>query len=393
MNSTIKDSCKKLRLSGIARHWRDIEFHSPEQFLTDLLEVELQERETNNDINDIEIEKVLELLKDSSTRRDDKIKNVNYNYVDDKQRVTIINSLGTYAEDVRNIAILRTQLTIDAVGKNQFYSNKIANSRSSIVSLINNEAYIHKCFEEARKVTDKVPCPSGKIPVLLRSGSGGIIFHEACGHNLEASKIVSNSSVFYDKIGESVASENVTLIDDGTLTGCCGTMNIDDEGEKTRQNILIEKGILKSYLVDRINAYRLDMQPTGSARRQSYRFSPTARMTNTFLVPGDMEEEEIISNTEFAIIVNGVSGGSVNPINGHFSFRVSDGNVVQNGKVGPSIKSAVIRGNAALILKNIDAVGKNSKFEQRMCIAESGLISTSVGQPIVRINGLEVGGV
>lgn len=346
-----------------------------------------------NGINDVEFDKVVDLLKECSIKRNDKIINLNFNYINSKQKVTILNSLGTYSKDVRSIAFLMTHLEIDSEGKKEIYLNRIANTNASIISLISNGTYINDCFEGAMKDIVKVPCPSGKIPVLLSSGSGGIIFHEACGHNLEAAKIVSNSSVFCNKIGEKVASENVTLLDDGTLFDCCGTMNIDDEGEKTRRNILIENGILKSYLVDQINAYKLDMKPTGSARRQSYRFAPTARMTNTFLLPGDMNEKEIISNTEFAILVTGISGGSVNPVNGDFSFKVLNGNIIQNGEVGSPISSAVVRGNAAFVLKNIDAVGNMIRFEEGMCIAESGLISTSVGQPLVRIKELEVGGV
>ncbi len=348
----------------------------------------------DNEIDDIKLEEVLGLLKDSSLKINDKVIKVNYNYIDSFQKATIINSLGTYAENVRSTAVLKTHLALNLVDENNVFSHtKIANSKSNVISLVNDEMYIENCIKKSMKSTEKVPCPSGKIPVILGNGSGGIIFHEACGHNLEASRIVNNSSVFCNKIGERVASESVTLIDDGTLKDCCGTISVDDEGEKTRKNILIENGILRSFLIDRINGYKLNMKPTGSARRQSYRFSPTARMTNTYLFPGDMDEKEIISNTKFAILVNGVSGGSVNPSNGDFSFGVSDGNIVRNGKVGASITNAIIRGNSASVLNNIDAIGKNTKFEQGMCVAESGLISTSVGQPMVRINGLEVGGV
>ena len=175
--------------------------------------------------------------------------------------------------------------------------------------------------------------PSGEMPVVMDKGFGGVLFHEACGHSLEASSVAKKNSVFADRLGEQIASEKVTAIDDGTLPGEWGTSTVDDEGTATRRNVLIEKGILKSYLVDNLNGKRMKMESTGSARRESYRFEPTSRMNNTFIAPGEDSFEEMISATEKGLYAKSLGGGSVNPITGEFNFSVMEGYLIEKGKI------------------------------------------------------------
>ena len=175
--------------------------------------------------------------------------------------------------------------------------------------------------------------PSGKIPVIIDNEFGGVIFHEACGHGLEATAVAKKASVFADKLGEQVCSPLVTAIDDGTIKNAWGSLNIDDEGTPTQRNVLIENGVLKNYLIDKLGGRKMGMDSTGSARRESYRFAPTSRMTNTYIDAGTSTPEEIIANTEYALYAKYMGGGSVNPATGDFNFVVREGYIVRNGKI------------------------------------------------------------
>lgn len=162
------------------------------------------------------------------------------------------------------------------------------------------------------------------MPVIITNGFGGLFFHEACGHSLEASGVAKGNSEFSGKLGQKVASDKLTLIDDGSIPGQWGSLKVDDEGVPTQKNVLIENGILKGYMVDKLNARRMGCAPTGSSRRQSFRFAPTSRMTNTYIAPGESTPEEMIAATERGIFVNSINAGSVNPATGEFNFNTSE---------------------------------------------------------------------
>ena len=236
------------------------------------------------------------------------------------------------------------------------------------------------------------PAPSGKFPVIIDNEFGGVIFHEACGHSLEATSVAKNASVFANKLGEKVASDLVTYIDDGTLENEWGSLNIDDEGEKSRKNVLIENGILKGYMIDKLNGRRMGMESTGSSRRQSYRFAPTSRMTNTYIAPGKSTPEEIIADTEYGIYAKYMGGGSVNPGTGDFNFAVNEAYLVKNGKIERPIRGATLIGNGAKTILNIDRVANNLGHGAGMCGASSGSLPVNVGQPMVRVSEITVGG-
>ncbi|MBQ6789447.1 MAG: TldD/PmbA family protein [Clostridia bacterium] len=235
-------------------------------------------------------------------------------------------------------------------------------------------------------------CPAGKMTVAIENGFGGVIFHEACGHSLEATSVGTGTSQMCGKLGQQVASTKVTAIDDGTIPGAWGSVNIDDEGNETRRNVLIENGILKSYMVDRLGSRRMGLPMTGNSRRQDYTFEPTSRMTNTFIANGEDKNEDIIASIEYGLYAKSMGGGSVNPLTGAFNFAVSEGYIVRNGKICEAVRGASLIGTGAEILMNIDMVGQNLATGQGMCGSSSGSVPTDVGQPLIRVSEITVGG-
>ncbi len=236
------------------------------------------------------------------------------------------------------------------------------------------------------------PCPAGKMPVAIENCFGGVIFHEACGHSLEATCVSKNQSQMCGKLGMKVANEKVTAIDDGTIPNAWGSINIDDEGTPSQRNVLIENGVLKNYMIDKLGGRRMGMASTGSSRRQSYLYEPTSRMTNTFIDNGPDKNEDIIASIEYGLLCAKMGGGSVNPINGTFNFSVEEGYIVRNGKICESVLGASLIGKGSEILMNIDMVGQNLGLGQGMCGSSSGSIPTNVGQPLIRVSSITVGG-
>ena len=235
-------------------------------------------------------------------------------------------------------------------------------------------------------------CPAGVMPVAIDNGFGGVIFHEACGHSLEASGVAYGHSQFAGKLGQVIANEKVTAIDDGTIPNAWGSINIDDEGHPAQRNVLIEKGVLKSYMIDKFNGRRMGMESTGNARRQSYAYTPTSRMTNTYIAPGEDSNEAIIGSIEYGLYAKEMGGGSVNPVTGEFNFAVNEGYIVRNGVVCEPVRGASLVGKGSDVIMNIDMVGKELEMGQGMCGSSSGSIPTNVGQPMVRVSSITVGG-
>ena len=235
-------------------------------------------------------------------------------------------------------------------------------------------------------------CPSGKMTVIIDNAFGGVIFHEACGHALEASSVAKNQSVFAGKLGQQIASPCVSAVDDGTIPNAWGSQNIDDEGNFQQRRVLIENGILKSYMVDRLNGRRMGMASTSSSRRESYRYEPTSRMSNTFICQGDANFEELFEGVERGLYAKKMGGGSVNPQTGEFNFSVGEGYLIENGKITEPVRGASLIGNGRDILLNIDKVCSNLARGQGMCGSSSGSIPTDVGQPAIRVTSITVGG-
>ena len=235
-------------------------------------------------------------------------------------------------------------------------------------------------------------CPAGVMPVAIGNGFGGVIFHEACGHSLEASSVALGMSEFSGKLGEKIAHEKVTAIDDGTIPNAWGSINIDDEGTPSQRNVLIEKGVLKSYMIDKMGGRRMNMAPTGSARRESYSYTTTSRMTNTYIANGEDKNEDIIASIEYGLFAKAMGGGSVNPTTGEFNFSVQEGYMIRDGKVAEPVRGASLVGKGSDIIQKIDMVGSDLEMGQGMCGSSSGSVPTNVGQPLIRVSSITVGG-
>lgn len=321
------------------------------------------------------------------------ISQVTVNYLDQEQNVLIANTEGVYVEDKR----VRTRMLIVVAAE---YNGQIetgyigpgALMGAEFYEKINIEDYAREAARNAKTMAMADYCPAGNMPVVVDNGFGGLMFHEACGHSLEASSVAKGLSVFSGRIGEKIASDLVTLVDDGSITNSWGSLGIDDEGMKTQKNILIEKGILKGYMIDKLNARRMNMAPTASGRRQNYRFAPTARMTNTYIDKGTNTKEEIIGNTEKGLFAKYISAGSVNPATGDFNFSLSEAYLIENGKITKPVKGATLIGNGNKILQDVDMVGNNLEIGQGYCYAESGALFIGAGQPTIRVKTMTVGG-
>ncbi|MBQ9085110.1 MAG: TldD/PmbA family protein [Clostridia bacterium] len=246
--------------------------------------------------------------------------------------------------------------------------------------------------EQAVGNLDAVYCPAGQMPVAIENGFGGVIFHEACGHSLEATAVGIGCSQMCGRLGEQVAGSKVTAIDDGTIPGAWGSVNIDDEGNPTQRNVLIEGGVLKNYMIDRLGSRRMGMPMTGNSRRQNYTYEPTSRMTNTFIDNGPDKNEDIIASMDYGLYAKSMGGGSVNPLTGAFNFTVLEGYMVRGGKICERVRGASLIGTGSQILMDIDMVGQNLATGQGMCGSSSGSVPTDVGQPLIRVSNITVGG-
>lgn len=344
----------------------------------------------------IESKTKVELLKrayHAAKDYDEVISQVRVNYLDNVQNVLIANSEGLFKEDQR----VRTRIMINSVASNGTDMqtggyNPGAHMGYEFYDSINVEDYAKEASRIAKTMLFADECPSGTMPVVIDNEFGGVIFHEACGHGLEATSVAKGQSVFAGKIGEKVASDCVTAIDDGTIPNGWGSLNIDDEGTPTQRNVLIENGILKGYMIDKLNGRRMGMESTGSSRRQSYKFAPTSRMTNTFIDSGNSKFEDMINSTEKGIYAKYMGGGSVNPATGDFNFAIMEGYLIENGKITTPVKGATLIGNGPEILKKIEMVGSNLAHGQGMCGSVSGSIPANVGQPSIKVSNITVGG-
>ena len=236
------------------------------------------------------------------------------------------------------------------------------------------------------------PAPAGTMPVVIGNAFGGVIFHEAVGHLLETTSVAKKASVLSDKIGEQVASPVVTYIDDGTTPGAWGSSEFDDEGAPTRRTVLIEDGVLRSYMVDRWGALRTGYEPTGSGRRENYTFAPTSRMRNTFIAPGQATIEDVFGGVDEGLYAKVMRGGQVKPGSGEYNFGVQEAYMVRSGKLAEPVRGAMLVGKGPETLQRVVAVSSDLVTAAGMCGSLSGSVPTEVGQPHVLISAIVVGG-
>ena len=324
---------------------------------------------------------------------DEQIIQVSGNLIGYDKSFIVANSEGLYASDRQ----VRTRMAISAVASNGTENQEGSSSPGRQMGLELFDLYAPESIgaEAARQALVNlraVPCPSGLMPVAIENGFGGVIFHEACGHSLEASSVGIGMSQMAGKLGQQIANPKVTAIDDGTIPNAWGSCNIDDEGLPMQRRVLIENGILKSYMIDRLGSRRMGMASTASGRRQSYSFETTSRMTNTFIAAGEDKNEDIIASIENGIYCAAMGGGSVNPFTGDFNFAVREGYLIKNGKICEPVRGASLIGNGSGILQKIDMVGTNMETAQGMCGSSSGQVPTDVGQPLIRVSEITVGG-
>ncbi len=246
--------------------------------------------------------------------------------------------------------------------------------------------------EIAVRMLDAVNAPTGTMPVIIGPGFGGVIFHEACGHSLEADAVVKDASVFKNKIGKKIASECVNAVDDSTLKYHWGSYKFDGEGYPAKRNQLIKEGVLLSYLTDYKSAKKMSIPLSGNARRQSYRDIPYPRMSNTFIDAGKDKPGDIIKSVDDGIYAKEFAGGQVDPATGDFVFGISEGYIVKKGKLCEPIKGATLIGSGPEILKKIEMVGNNLEFSPGFCGKNGQSIANEVGQPTILVSSITVGG-
>ena len=315
-------------------------------------------------------------------------------YMDSVQRVWIANSEGLFTTDTR----VYTRMNVAAIASNgtENQTGHVSPGGMQGFEIFNTKIDPAACAKEAaqqaRTMLHAPVCPAGVMPVVIDNGFGGVIFHEACGHSLEATSVAIGNSEMCGKLGQKVAADCVTAIDDGTIPNEWGSLNIDDEGTPTARLVLIENGILKNYMIDKLNARRMNMPITGSGRRQGYMFAPTSRMRNTYIAAGHDDNDEIIATMGDGLYARKMGGGSVEPTTGKFNFAVDEGYLVKDGKIAHPVRGASLIGRGSEILLKIDRVGKDMQMAQGMCGSISGSIPTNVGQPMIRVSELTVGG-
>lgn len=342
-------------------------------------------------------EKLIEMLSEASKKcleYDPRIVRCGCGFSCNYKEVEIFNSEGKQFNDVRSRG--RAYITAIAAKEGAIETSGVGPGAQKGVEFFLEDVDLNKEAVEVAKsavtMLDAKECPSGKMPVIIGNGFGGVIFHEACGHSLEATSVSKGLSVFSNKKGTKIASDIVSAVDDGTIEGAWGSGNIDDEGNKTRCNLLIKNGVLNSYLVDDFNGRRMGEKGNGACRRESYKYEPTSRMSNTFILPGESTPEEIIKATKFGLYAKSMGGGSVNPATGEFNFAVNEGYIVEDGKISYPVKGATLIGSGKEVLLNIDMVGNDLLRAQGMCGSSSGSIPADVGQPTIRVKEITVGG-
>lgn len=347
--------------------------------------------------SDLHLGRKVELLRmgdEAAKAYDKRVLQVQSSIMNRDRSILIANTDGLLTND-RNV---RTRMGISVIASNGsenqsgFYGPGRLMGLELFEEVVDPRDVAHRAAAQAITNLEAVYCPAGKMTVAIENGFGGVIFHEACGHSLEATSVAIGASQMAGKLGRKIANEKVTAVDDGTIPNAWGSVNIDDEGTPTQRNVLIEKGVLKSYMIDRLGSRRMNMPMTGSSRRENYTYEPTSRMTNTFIENGPDRNEDIIASIEYGLYAKSMGGGSVNPLTGAFNFAVSEGYIVRNGKICEAVRGASLIGTGSQILQDIDMVGQNLERGQGMCGSSSGSVPTDVGQPLIRVSSITVGG-
>ena len=330
---------------------------------------------------------------DAAWAVDDRVAQVKVVYGDALRRVAVINSLGEWTEEERTAVLFITQ-AVSREGDVIQTGNEPVGGIMGIEIFDENppEKIAETAVRRAVMMLGARRAPGGQMPVVLSSDAGGTMIHEAVGHGLEADLALSGLSVYTDKVGQEVASPLVTVLDDATIPNKRGSFFFDDEGTRAQKTVLVENGVLKGYMHDRLSAMKAGASSTGNGRRESYHHRPIPRMTNTMIAPGSSDPADIVSSTEKGLFVKKMGGGQVNTVNGDFVFEVTEGYLIENGKVTDPVRGATLTGNGPEVLKKIDMVGTDLGYGIGTCGKDAQGVPVADAQPTLRIPEITVGG-
>ena len=346
-------------------------------------------------LGDIADEKRIEIMRradQAAMDYDKRIKMAMVNYYDEVRGRVIANSEGLFLQDELPMMFFIVQ-TMSSDGKARHMSRERLSKHMGfeMFDTYTPEMVAQRAAREAIAMLDAQDAPAGMMDVVMQNGWGGVLVHEAVGHPLEADNIAKKVGAFTGKVGQKVASEVFTMVDDGTLPNARGTINFDDEGTPAKRNVLIEKGYLKGYMNDIMSAKQLGMERSGNGRRESFRYIPIPRMTNTFIERGESDPAEILASTKKGLYVQSLSGGSVDPVSGVFNFTCREAYLIENGKKTVPVKGATLIGSCMGVISGIDAVGNDLDFGPGIC-GKGQSAEVDAGMPTVRIRGINVGG-
>ncbi len=339
--------------------------------------------------------KLLERLEQAARRIDPRVTQVMASLAGEYEVVMVARSDGMQAADIRPLVRLSLQVIVEADGRREQGS---AGGGGRFDYCYFTDAviadYAAKAVQQALTNLDARPAPAGTMTVVLGSGWPGVLLHEAVGHGLEGDFNRKGTSAFSGRIGERVAAPGVTVVDDGTIAGRRGSLNVDDEGNRTQHNVLIEDGVLRGYLQDALNARLMGVPVTGNGRRESYAHVPMPRMTNTYMLNGKCEAEEIIASVDRGLYAVNFGGGQVDITSGKFVFSASEAWMIENGKLSHPVRGATLIGNGPDALKLVSMIGNDMQLDSGVgtCGKEGQSVPVGVGQPTLRIDGMTVGG-
>ena len=338
---------------------------------------------------------LLEKTEQLARKKDPRVKQVMAGLASEWDVVMVARADGTLAADVRPLVRLSVTVIAEQNGRREMGSGG-GGGRFGLAYFDDAqiETYVSDAVKAAITNLDSRPAPAGEMTVVLGPGWPGILLHEAIGHGLEGDFNRKGSSAFSGRIGQRVAAKGVTVLDDGTISDRRGSLNVDDEGNASQRNVLIEDGILRGYIQDSLNARLMGVKPTGNGRRESYAHVPMPRMTNTYMLGGDKEPGEIVASIKKGLYATNFGGGQVDITSGKFVFSASEAFWVENGKIQYPVKGATIVGNGPDSLTRVTMIGNDMKLDSGVgtCGKEGQSVPVGVGQPTLRIDGLTVGG-
>jgi TldD protein len=339
---------------------------------------------------------LLQRLNQHARAVDSRVKEVSVSLAGGREVVLVAASDGTFCADVRPLIRLNVSVIVEENGRRESGSMGGGGRLAYAYFFEQNRAehYAEEAVRQALVNLEAQAAPAGEMTVVLGSGWPGILLHEAIGHGLEGDFNRKGTSAFSGRIGDTIAAVECTVVDDGTLLDRRGSLTIDDEGTPTENTVLIENGVLKNYMQDKLNARLMKMQATGNGRRESYAHLPMPRMTNTYMLPGKYEPQEIITSVEDGVYAANFGGGQVDITSGKFVFSASEAYRIKNGKLSHPIKGATLIGNGPDVLTRVSMVGNDMQLDSGvgMCGKEGQSVPVGVGQPTLRIDGLTVGG-